>query len=96
MSGLVFSSAQQLAKDIRDRQVSSLEFLEAHLKQISQHNSKLNAIVTLEEEQARIRAKQADEALAKGELWGALQGVPVTIKDSFETTGLRTTSSYQP
>ncbi len=96
MSDLVFSSAHQLAKDIRDRQVSSLEVLEAYLKQISQHNSKLNAIVTLDEERSRQRAKAADEALARGEIWGALHGVPVTIKDYFETAGLRSTCSYKP
>jgi len=96
MSDLVFLPANQLAKAIRDRQVSSLEVLDAHLNQIATHNPKLNAIVTLDEEQARQRAKEADEALERGEIWGALHGVPITIKDSFETAGLRTTSSYQP
>jgi amidase len=48
------------------------------------------------QENARTRAKQADEALAKGEDWGALHGVPVTIKDIFETAGLRTTAGYIP
>ena len=96
MSDLVFLSASQLAKAIRERSVSSLEVLEAHLSQIAQHNPVLNAIVTLDEEQAHRRAKQADAALDRGELWGPLHGVPVTIKDLFDTAGLRTTWSYKP
>lgn len=96
MKDLVFRSAVDLAQMIRDRQISALELLDAHLEQITQHNSKLNAICTLNEEQARTRAKQADEAFARGENWGALHGVPVTIKDIFETAKLRTTAGYIP
>ena len=96
MNEIVFKSVVELAQMIRDRQISAVELLDAHLEQIAQHNSKLNAICTLDEENARTRAKQADEALAKGENWGALHGVPITIKDIFETAGLRTTAGYIP
>ncbi|MBD3887666.1 amidase [Phormidium tenue FACHB-886] len=96
MSNLVWKPAVELAQMIRDRHISAIELLDTHLKQIAQHNSKLNAICTLDKENARIRAKQADEALARGENWGALHGVPVTIKDIFETAGLRTTAGYIP
>lgn len=96
MNDLVFLAAHQLAKAIRDREVSSTEVMEAHLSQIAQHNPGLNAIVTLDAEHAYEQSKAADEALARGQIWGALHGVPVTIKDSLETKGLRTTSSYEP
>lgn len=96
MTNLTFASAHQLARMIRDREVSAVEVLDAYLDQVSKHNSKLNAICTLDEENARTKAKQSDEALAKGENWGALHGVPVTIKDIFETSGLRTTAGYIP
>jgi amidase len=96
LSDLVFLPAYQLAKGIRDRTFSSVEVLEAHLAQIAKHNPKLNAIVTLNEERALKRAKEADEALNQGEIWGPLHGVPVTFKDLFETEGLRTTFSYKP
>jgi amidase len=96
MTDLTFVPAHQLARMIRDRQVSAVEVLDEYLTQIAKHNSKLNAICTLDEENARARAKQADEALAGGENWGALHGVPVTIKDIFETAGLRTTAGYIP
>jgi len=94
MSDLVFLPAHQLAKAIREperasflgehRQVSSLEVLDAHLSQIATHNPKLNAIVTLDEEQARQRAKEADEALARGEIWEALHGVPSRSKTALK------------
>ncbi|MBD1929966.1 amidase [Trichocoleus sp. FACHB-90] len=96
MNNLVFSPAYQLATAIRSRQVSSVEVLEAHLHQIAKHNPTLNAIVTLDEERARQRAKEADEAISQGVIWGPLHGIPVTIKDFFETQGLRTTCSYKP
>jgi amidase len=84
MTNLTFVPASQLAQMIRDRQVSAVEVLEAYLAQIATHNSKLNAICTLDEEKGR------------GENWGALHGMPVTIKDIFETAGLRTTAGYIP
>lgn len=93
---IVFTPAHQLAQMIRQRELSAVEILEAHLEQIAKHNSKINAIATLDEERARKRAIEADEALANGENWGALHGVPITIKDSLETSGLLTTSSYPP
>lgn len=95
MSDLVFLPAYQLAKMISARQVSSLEVLQAHLNHIAQHNSKINAFITLDEEGARQKAKAADEALLKGEVWGALHGVPFTAKDCYETAGLRTTCGYK-
>lgn len=96
MPNLFFLPAYRLAEMIRDREVSAVEVLDAHLAQISKHNSSLNAICTLDADNARIRAKQADAALASEENWGALHGVPVTIKDIFETAGLRTTAGYIP
>jgi amidase len=92
MTNLTFAPAHQLAQMIRDRQVSAVEVLDAHLAQIAKHNSNLNAICTLDEDNARSKAKQADEALLRGENWGVLHGVPITIKDLFETSGLRTTA----
>ncbi len=96
MNNLIFLPANQIAKLIHDRLVSSVEVIEAHLAHIARHNPKLNAIVTLDPENAYKQAQAADEALGKGEIWGPLHGVPITIKDSIETKGLRTTSSYEP
>jgi amidase len=96
MTGLTFEPAHRLAALIRERRVSAVEVLEAHLAQIARHNPALNAIVTLDEDGARRRAGEADAALARGEVWGPLHGVPVTIKDALETAALRTTAGHPP
>ena len=94
--GLVFASAHEVATAVRERHVSAVEVAHTYLARIARHNPALNAIVTLNEEGALARAKEADAALGRGEIWGPLHGVPVTIKDSFATAGLRTTSGYRP
>jgi amidase len=96
LDALIFLTAKELAELIRQHRASSREVLEAHLSHIAAHNPALNAIITLDEEQARRRAEEADDALARGEIWGPLHGVPITIKDVFETAGIRTTSSFRP
>lgn len=95
-SELTCFTASKLAQMIRNRIVSSQEVVEAYLAQIDKYNDRLNAICTLDAEGALTRAKAADEAIAKGENWGVLHGVPVTIKDMFETANLKTTSGYIP
>ena len=96
MEKLYFATAGELALAIRKREVSSIEVIEAHLGQMVRHNTRLNAVVTVDEEGAMARAAQADGALARGEVWGPLHGVPVTIKDSIETAGLWTTAGFPP
>jgi amidase len=91
-SELVFSSAIVVAKAIRYRKVSSFELTKHILERIDRFNPSLNAIVTLMESEALDRAQHADEALAKGEIWGPLHGVPITIKDCFDISGVRTTA----
>ena len=93
-SELVSLTAAELALGIRLRRWSAVEALEAHLARIGERNPELNALVLLDEPGARRRAREADEALARGEWWGPLHGVPVTIKDSLETAGLRTTAGF--
>jgi amidase len=96
LTDLTFQPAHALAGLIRAREVSVTDVIEAHLAQIARHNPALNAIVTLDEAGARRRAAEADAALARGEVWGRLHGVPVTIKDALETAGLRTTAGHRP
>src|SRR5215467_9674156 len=93
---IVFSSTTQLATAIRAGHVSATEVLEAHLAQIDKHNPALNAIITMGAERAHERAREADEALARGEIWGPLHGVPFTLKDAPATAGMRTTTGFPP
>jgi len=90
-SDLCFATATELARLIRDREISSAEVTEAFLARIAAHNGKLNAVVHLLEADARSRAKEADKALAGGESWGPLHGVPVTIKEQFLMAGTPST-----
>lgn len=91
MRDLPFRSAIELAAEIKRRTVSASELLELFLKRVETFNPKLNAIVAMTLTEARERAKAADEALARGEDWGPLHGVPMTIKESFDVVGLPTT-----
>jgi amidase len=86
--GIITSSAGDLAEAIRSKKLTSRAVVEAHLDQIAKVNPKLNAIVQLTAESARKEADEADAALARGEIRGALHGVPVTIKDTLETMGV--------
>ena len=54
-------------------------------------NPDLNAIVVNDVDRARLRAREADAAIARGEFWGSLHGVPITVKESFDIVGLPTT-----
>ncbi len=92
MTEIAFRSAVELAAAIRAGTVGSRELLEHYLGRVERLNPRLNAIVTLDVERARARADAADAARARGESLGPLHGVPMTIKDSIETAGLRTTS----
>ena len=84
-------SITRLAELIRNRKVSPVEVLQACLERIDKLNSKLNAIVTLAPD-ALDKARQAETAIMRGGALGPLHGVPITIKDTIETAGLRTTS----
>ena len=72
--GWQYGTASEVAQAIRSRQVSSSEITRLALDRIAQFNPKLNAVVTVVAESAIKRAKEADAALAKGELWGPLHG----------------------
>lgn len=91
MSERAFASATQWAQEIRDRRIGCLELLDFHLVRAERLNPRLNAIVAWQVETARARARDADAAFAKGQVWGPLHGVPMTVKESFDIAGLPTT-----
>ena len=91
MTDVTFKPAAELAQLIRDRQIGCLELLDHYLERVDRFNPQLNAIIVQDADRARERARQADAALARGEVWGPLHGVPMTCKDSFNVAGLPTT-----
>jgi amidase len=91
MDKLHVKSAVDIAELIRTKKVSAVEVIEYFLKRIDTYNPKLNAIVWMDPERARKCAREADAALARGEIWGPLHGVPMTIKESYQVHGSPTT-----
>ena len=91
MKDIIYASATQLARAIRDRRVSAMEVVQAHLDRIKQVNGVLNAVVQICSDRALLEARAADDALAKGIAVGPLHGVPLTLKDSLDTEGVIST-----
>ena len=92
MSELAYASAVEIAKRIHRREISSRDAVDYFLMRVAALDQPINSVVTIDAERARREADAADAALARGEVSGPLHGVPITIKDSFQTAGMRTTS----
>ena len=92
MTEHTYSTAAETAAAIASGDVSSRELLEAALARVDQLDGPINAVVALDAERALDAADQADQAVARGDQLGPLHGVPITIKDSFQTEGVITTS----
>lgn len=90
MTDIIFQSALSIARALRKKEVSSVEVTTAYIDRIEQVNHKLNAVVMLDES-VMDQARAADVAMEKGEVKGALHGVPMTLKDSHDTEGVVTT-----
>ena len=86
---LGYTPATELIALMRKKSLSPVELTRAVLDRIDKANPKINAFCTLLPEQALAEAKRAEEAFARGEVHGALQGVPVSIKDLALTKGVR-------
>lgn len=91
MDEFAFQPAVQLVKAIQDKRVSSSDLLELYIERYEQYNPSINAIVEIDFPTARAQARQADKALANNERWGPLHGLPITIKDYINVSGLHTT-----
>jgi amidase len=86
-----FQSALELARLLRKRKVSARELLEICLDQYALHNERVNAVVVTDIARAEKAAKAADKRLKKGEPLGLFDGVPMTVKESFDWTGTPST-----
>ena len=89
MDELTYQPAVAMAEQIRRREISPVELVEAHLSRIAKLNPQLNAFVQVDVEGARQQARAAEGAVNRGEKLGPLHGVPITIKSSIEVAGLR-------
>jgi amidase len=88
MKDITFLSATELLKKLKSREISAVELLEKYLNRVERLNPDINAVVVMDHRNARLRAEKADQALAKGEDWGPLHGLPITIKESIAVAGI--------
>ena len=89
---LCFLSIAEVSSLMRARTVSPVEVTEAHLARIERLNPTLNAFVTVMATEAREAAKRAESEIREGRWRGPLHGVPIGVKDIFDTAGVRTTN----
>ena len=89
---LCYMSAGELARLIGTRQVSPVEVIDAHLERIEATEPTLNSFITLLADNAREVARRAETQIQAGNYRGPLHGIPVGLKDLFNTAGVRTTS----
>jgi aspartyl-tRNA(Asn)/glutamyl-tRNA(Gln) amidotransferase subunit A len=89
---ICYLSAGQLGQLIRNREISPVEIVEAHLSRIESLEPILNSFITLLADQAMEAARQAEKEIQAGRYRGPLHGIPLGLKDLFYTNGIRTTS----
>jgi Asp-tRNA(Asn)/Glu-tRNA(Gln) amidotransferase A subunit family amidase len=88
MPALNFLSAVSMAAQVREKKLSPVELVEAHLAQIERLNPQLNAFVHVDVDGSRRQARAAETAVMRDEIVGPLHGVPLSIKSSMEVTGM--------
>jgi len=89
MSELILLSAWQIAEQIRQKKISPVEVVEAHLARIASLNPKLNAFVDVDAERALADARVAEAAVIAGRSVGPLHGVSISIKSAIDVSGMR-------
>jgi amidase len=89
MSEVTFLPAVSMAQQVREKKLSPVELVEAHLARIESLDPKLNAFVQVDGDGARQLARHAEDAVMRKQKLGPLHGVPLSIKSSIAVSGLR-------
>jgi aspartyl-tRNA(Asn)/glutamyl-tRNA(Gln) amidotransferase subunit A len=89
LTSLTLSEAGQM---ISRKEISPVELTRAHLERIARLDPAINSFITVTAESALQAARQAEEAIGRGEYRGPLHGIPLAVKDLYETAGVRTTA----
>jgi aspartyl-tRNA(Asn)/glutamyl-tRNA(Gln) amidotransferase subunit A len=90
-SNLPFMTVAELSRLIESREVSPVEVAQAYLDRIDDLDFKFNAFLTVSRREAMAAAREAEEAISRGDYLGPMHGIPVAVKDQFMTKGIRTT-----
>jgi aspartyl-tRNA(Asn)/glutamyl-tRNA(Gln) amidotransferase subunit A len=91
-SELAFMSIEQARRLLRRKEISPVDLVDAALARIKRSNERLYAFLTVLPESARRQARLAERAMRGAQARGALFGIPVSLKDNFQTRGIRTTA----
>ena len=95
MSQYIYKSAIELANLIREGKATSFDIVKEHLEQIKKHNDKLNALISIFEEEALQEAALCDKEAKAGKFRGPLHGVPMTIKEQFWIKGKKSNMNFK-
>ena len=95
MGNFIYKSAIELASLIREGKATSAEIVSEHLERIKKYNDKLNALISIFEEEAMQAAAECDEETKEGKFRGLLHGVPVTIKEQFWIRGKKSSTNFK-
>jgi amidase len=95
MNQYIYKSATELASLIRKGEATSSDIVKAHLEQIKKHNEKINALISIFEEEALYEAELCDKEARDGKFRGPLHGVPVTIKEQFWIKGKNSNTNFK-
>jgi Asp-tRNA(Asn)/Glu-tRNA(Gln) amidotransferase A subunit family amidase len=87
MDKIIFRTIAEIAAGVREKKVSPVEVVEAHLERVAAMQPKLNAFVHFDAEGARKKAQAAEAAVMRGNRVGPLHGVPLTIKSCIDAAG---------
>src|SRR5881396_47193 len=93
MSRTTNLSIQDAAGELRKKRISPVELTEACLNRIERLNPLLNAFITVSAESALDSARQAEAEIQRGRWRGPLHGIPIALKDLFDTAGVKTTAA---
>src|SRR3989441_11652793 len=88
-------SISETSVQIRARTVSPVDVVSECLQKIDALNPKLNAFITVLADQALAAARDAEREIGAGRWLGPLHGIPIGIKDFYDTAGIRTTAEYE-
>ncbi len=91
MTDYVFASATDLIAAMKKKEVSSVELTDMYIDRIEKFDGEINAVVVRDFDGARLAAREADAALAKGQSLGVMHGLPMTVKEAYDMAGLPTT-----
>src|ERR1700737_2916014 len=87
MDSIYFADIAEVARQIRTREISPREVIDAHLARIEKLQPKLNAFVHVDAERARRQAQAAEATILRGDAVGALHGIAISLKSCIDVAG---------